>query len=182
MSRVRSIPRIGHVLTIAALAALGACAEQKPTEPPAPAPLEATSSPSATLVECPTDETLSATVPIGPEGGTVALGGTSVLFPAGVLEPNTLVTLTIPASKYVEIAIRTNGANEFSYDVNLQPVITIDYSRCRRSDVLVKPLTAWYIDSNTKTPRYQMEGAVDNKLLKTVTFPTQHFSGYAIAF
>jgi hypothetical protein len=173
-----------HFLLVAAVTALGACGDQRPTEPVGPAAggsvegLLSSSGPK--LVECHTDETHTESAIIDALGGLVSIGGTKVVFPAGALPGPTSVTLTIPASRYVEIAITTDGPSYFP-DLLKQPVVTIDYSRCNRSDILLKPLTAWYIDSETKDLLEEMLGT-DDKLTRSVTFTTSHFSGYAIAF
>jgi hypothetical protein len=183
MSRLGVLPKVCRILAIAALCASSACADRHPTEPDPAATgslLGWPSSSSPTLVECPTNETTSKTSLIGIAGGIISIGGTSVLFPAGALPGLTTVTLTIPASKYVEIDVETDGATTFPI-LDKQPIITIDYWRCNRLDVLLKPLTAWYIDSETKALLEKMT-TVDNKLTRSVTFTTDHFSGYAIAF
>jgi hypothetical protein len=181
MSRVRALSAIERILAITALCALGACGDQgapKPTEPASSGDLLDGPSPSATLVECPTSETKTKTAEIGALGGILSIDGTSVVFPEGALPGLTTVTLTIPASRFVEIAIKANGVDYFPV---VQPIVTISYSRCNRNDVLLKPLTAWYIDAETKELLEEMTG-VDNKLTRSVTFTTSHFSGYAIAF
>jgi hypothetical protein len=179
MSRVRARPPIWRVLVVAAFSLLGACDDRTPTEPADPiatGSLLGSSEPK--LVECPTDETKTKTGLIGAAGGSLSIDGTSVVFPAGALPGFTTVTLTIPASKYVEIAIETDGPDYFPVK---QPIVTISYARCQRSDVLTKPLTAWYIDSETKDLLEEML-SVDDKLTRSVTFTTDHFSGYAVAF
>jgi hypothetical protein len=181
MSRVRALPAIKRILAITALCALGACGDQgatKPTESAARGDLLDGPSPGATLVECPTSETKTASATINASGGTVSIGGTSVLLPKLAVLTPTLVELTIPASRYMEIGVTANGGH-FLFR---QPVvITIDYSRCGRSDVLSKPLSVWYINSQTKALIENM-GGVDDKLLQSITFTTDHLSGYAIAF
>jgi hypothetical protein len=184
MFRVGAVRPMRRVLVVAALAVLGACGDQRPTEPAKPATggsLDGLLSSGPKLVECHIDETKSTTALIDAGGGTVALDGTSVLFPLGALAGPTIVTLTIPASRYIEVAIQTDGQRYFPVDLP-QPVVTIDYSRCNRSDVLVKPLMVWYIDSETKALLENMDVLFDNKLLQRITFSTGHFSGYAIAF
>jgi hypothetical protein len=182
MSSVRALPAIKRILAIATLSVLGACGDRGPTEPTGPTGAGSLLgfSSSAKLVECQTDQTQTSSAIIGARGGLVAIGGTKVVFPAGALLAPTTVTLTIPASRYVEIAIETDGAEYFPEPLK-QPVVTIDYSRCNRSDVLLKTLTAWYIDAETKALLEKMVGT-DNKLTQSVTFTTSHFSGYAIAF
>jgi hypothetical protein len=88
------------------------------------------------------------------------------------------VTLTVPPSKYVEIEVRVNGLPHFQF---AQPVtVVLDYSRCTRSDIDRAPLSVWNIDPLTKALLEDM-GGVDDKSARTVTFTTDHFSGYAIA-
>jgi hypothetical protein len=179
MFSVRTVRPMRRILVVAALATLGACGDQRPTEPPDPAAtgsLLAGSRP--TLVECPTSETKTKTAEIGVSGGTLSIDGTSVVFPQGALPGLTTVTLTIPASQYVEIAIKTDGAEYFPA---VGPIVTISYARCRRNNLLFKPLTAWYIDADSKDLLEKMVGT-DNKVTQSVTFTTSHFSGYAIAF
>jgi hypothetical protein len=183
MFRAGAVRPMRRVLVFAALAVLGACGDQRPTEPIKPTAggsRDGLFSSGPKLVECHTDETLTNSAIIDALGGLVSIGGTKVVFPAGALLTPTTVTLTIPASRYVEIAIKTDGADYFPEPLK-QPIVTIDYSRCNRSDILVKPLTAWYIDSETKDLLEKMIGT-DDKLTRSVTFTTSHFSGYAIAF
>ena len=180
VGRVRPMRR---TLLAAALALLGACGDQRPTEPVTPA---APDSPDRLLgfsgpklVECPTDETLTKSATIGPLGGVLSLGATSITVPIGALLGETELKLTIPASRYVEIDVTANGLQHFVFEEPV--VVSIDYWRCNRSDVLFKPLTAWYIDSDTKDLLERMP-SFDNKLTRQVTFTTLHLSGYAIAF
>ena len=182
MFRTRTVCSLRHFLVVAALAALGACSDQQPTEPrrPTAARLDALLSSGPRLVECHSDESATASAPIGVLGGVVSIGGTSVTVPEGALGAETNVELTIPASRYVEIRLKADDQEHFSGF--LKPVVvTIDYSRCNRSDLLTKPLSVWYIDSDTKELQERM-GGVDNKLTQSITFTTPHFSGYAIAF
>jgi hypothetical protein len=180
MFRARAL-RPKRLLAIAALCALGACGDQRPTQP-----ADATANDflgglfsGPRLVECQTSESISTDGTIGALGGTISIGGTSVLIPAGALLGPTDVRLTIPASKYVEVEIRAGNQEHFLFELPI--AVTIDYSRCDRSDVLFKPLSAWYIDAETKQLKENMSG-VDNKLTRSVTFTTPHLSGYAIAF
>jgi hypothetical protein len=182
MFRVGAPRRLRHVLVVAVLAVLGACGDQRPTAPAEPAATGSIFGPSnPVLVECPTKETKT-------ESGTVistlletvvSIGGTRVVVPPGAAPVGTKLHLTIPASRYVEVRVRANDEEHFDFDAPI--FVTIDYSRCERSDVLSKPVTAWYINADTKELIKDMEG-IDNKLLQSITFETRHFSGYAIAF
>jgi hypothetical protein len=182
MFNARMIRPMRCVLVGAALAVLGACNEPTPTAPIRPAAGEALgglfSSSGPTLVSCSTDESMSTRATFDNLGGTLSLDGSSVFLPLDALLGPTELELTIPASKYMEISVKANGGH-FDFE---QPIfITIDYSRCQRSDLLWKKLTVWYIDSETKRLIENM-GGIDNKLLQRITFTTSHLSGYAIAF
>jgi hypothetical protein len=133
---------------------------------------------SPSLIDCPPGPGQSATALIGPLGGVLAVGGTQVVIPANAVLSPTTFTLTIPASKYVEIDVTTDASEHYVF---AQPVVvTLDYGRCGRSDLLRAPLTAWNIDPQTKALLEPMV-SVDDKLAQTVTFTTVHFSGYAVA-
>lgn len=165
----RSRLALGSML-VGALALVASCRDGF-GPPPAP----------ATLLVCPASQTQSTSLPIGVNGGTVSLGGSSVTIPAGalgnLLQPAT-VALTIPAGQYMEVDLTVNGGS-FSF---LQPVVvTIDYSRCDRSQTLFRTLSVWNIDETTKALLQNM-GGVDNKLTQSITFSTSHFSGFAVAY
>jgi hypothetical protein len=181
MPRVRVLNTARCLLAILGFAALGSCGEPLTTEPDAPGgrgSLGGASNPK--LVECPTSQSLTASATaLATDETTIAIGATTVVVPVGaVLEP-TLIELTIPASRYVEIRLRANGAEH--YEFALPIAVTIDYQRCTRNDVLSTPVDAAYIDVETKAILYKM-GGVDSKLTRSVFFTTDHFSGYAIAF
>ena len=130
------------------------------------------------LLTCPSGPGQSASALIGPLGGVLAVGGTRVVIPANAVLSPTTFTLTVPESKYVEIDVRTDASEHYVFS---QPVlVTLDYSRCGRSDLLRAPLSAWNIDPQTKALLEPMV-SVDDKLTQTVTFTTLHFSGYAVA-
>jgi hypothetical protein len=168
------MPKPAAALLLIALFATG-CTEQAPLEPAA-APQLSTETP--TLIECPTSVAQSASAVIGILGGTVSVDGSRITLPPGaVLEPTT-ITLTVPASNYMEIDITANDEEHFEF---LFPAkVTISYARCTNPDLDHVPLTAWYIDGLLHTLLQHM-GGFDNKLLRTVTFKTDHLSGYSIA-
>jgi len=130
------------------------------------------------LVTCPTSETATTSTVVTPLGGVLNVAGTSLSIPAGALLQPVTVTLTVPASNYVEIELTVDGAPHFLFE--LPVTVTVSYARCNRSNIDHGPLSAWYIDSETKALLEQMP-SIDNKLLRTVTFTTGHFSGYALA-
>jgi hypothetical protein len=132
----------------------------------------------ASLIECPSTTTQTSSTLIGPEGGILAVGNTRVVVPANAVLFPTTFSLTVPASKYVEIDVKAVGIEHFQF---LRPVIvTIDYGHCNSPDIAETDLSVWNIDPVTKALLEQMP-SVENKLTRTITFATIHFSGYAVA-
>jgi hypothetical protein len=154
-----------------ALVLLGVVSCDTPSTPPPPE--------SATLVVCPTTVSRTTQAIIGPLGGTLSLAGTIVGIPSGALTVPTLITLTIPASQYMEIEVKANDLTSFLFQ---QPIgIRIDYSRCTDPTLATKQLRVWQIDPQTKS-LIEFMGGTDDKANHTVSFTTGHLSAYAIAF
>ena len=130
------------------------------------------------LVECPSNTTLQTKATIGLLGGVLNLAGTTVSVPAGALLAPTEIVLTIPASRYMEIDVSVPGVEHFLFEKTV--IVTMDYSRCQRNDLLFTPLQVWHIDTQTKALLEQMP-SVDNKLTQTIIFSTGHLSGFALA-
>ena len=161
------------VLAGAACSAAGITDAPRATDAPIAAALS-----GAKLIEFPTTTTQTTSALVTSLGGVVQVGGTSITVPAGALLQPTLLVVTIPASKYMEVDISVAGVEHFLFE---QPVtITVNYSRCTRADIDKTSLSAWYIESTTKAPLENM-GGVDDKVARTVTFTTPHLSGYALA-
>lgn len=179
---------VASTLTVALLALSASCRDvTAPTAPASPPnggqPSQLLGLPifgsSPRLLVCPSSETQTTSALLGVDGGTLSLGGTSVTLPLGALLGETTVELTIPAGNYMEVDLTVNGGQHISF---LQPVVvTIDYSRCNPWSTLLKLLSVWNIDQDTKALLENM-GGIDNKLLRTITFSTSHFSGFAIAY
>lgn len=130
------------------------------------------------LIECPSGVTQTVTSRIGPSGGVLAIGNTTVVIPLGaVLFPEDF-TLTVPASRYAEIRVRTGTAEHYIFQ--LPVTMTVDYSRCASPTLDQQALTVWNIDPDTKALLAPMS-SVDTKLTHTILFTTIHLSGYAVA-
>jgi len=79
----------------------------------------------------------------------------------------------------MEISVQAGDFLSFLFN---QPVsITIDYSRCNRTDIDNLALTVWHIDPVTNQLLENM-GGVDDKTQRTITFTTSHLSTYAVGF
>lgn len=173
----RSNSRFRSFVVTAAIGLIGlSCGEPRATAPGTSTSRNDGTAPS--LVECPSSETTTTSAVVGLLGGVIKLGGTSITIPSGALTAPTLLQVTIPASRYMEIDVTAVGFTSFLFQ---QPVsVTIDYSRCNRSDLDQQTLHVWHIDSNTKQLLEDM-GGVDDKASRQITFSTGHLSGYAVA-
>jgi len=127
---------------------------------------------------CPTSTSATTTAEVGPLGGLVSAGGTSVSIPAGALLETVTLSVTVPASNFVEIDVSVAGAESFIFE--LPVVVTVSYDRCSRNNINFSPISAWHFDQGTGELLEQMP-SVDNKLTSTVTFTTGHLSGYILA-
>jgi hypothetical protein len=170
-----------HLAAALTLVALGGCSTDNPTSAVtagSSAAVADASGASATLLECPPATDQSTTSVVDALGGVLSVGGTSVVIPANAVLAPTSFTLTVPASRYVEIEVTAGDADHFVFS---RPVlVTIDYGRCGDSSLFDPPHQAWNIDPGTKALLERMSG-VDVKLAHTVVFSTIHFSGYALA-
>jgi len=161
---------------VAALLLATSCGEQRATAPETSASRSQDGAPS--LLECPTNETATTSGLVGLLGGAVQLGATGISIPAGAITAPTLFQVTVPSSRFMEIDVSAVGFQSFLFE---QPVtITIDYSRCNRSDIDQQTLHVWHIDPVTKELLEDM-GGTDDKVAHRITFTTGHLSGYAVA-
>ena len=175
--RVRGISRAGELcIAVTALLVATSCGEQRATAPNPASSLSKDAGPS--LLQCPTNQTTFTTGLVDALGGSVFLGATGITLPAGALTTPTLLRVTVPASTYMEIDVSAVGFPTFLFQ---QPVtITIDYSRCNRTDIDQKVLHVYHIDPLTKQLLEDM-GGIDDKASQQITFTTGHLSGYAVA-
>lgn len=160
---------------------LGLAACDKPSSPVAAlsdtGPSLASSS-GAVLVECPSDVTTSAEGTIGSLGGSVQLANHRLSLPPLAVTGSQVFTLTDPAGKYMLLDLKGNGQESFGFD---EPAtITIDYSRCSRSNIDKSELSVWKVDPETKALLRHM-GGVDDKAARTITFTTDSLSVYSLA-
>ncbi|NLG63665.1 MAG: hypothetical protein GX539_15620 [Candidatus Cloacimonetes bacterium] len=175
-------------LLILGAAAAFACGDRAPGEPLGLAPDVATAeqesdsqaalAATSRLVVCPSSEARSVSKTVGILGGTIELDGTRVIIPVGAVLLPTTITLTLPASQYMEVDLTANALDHFEFPLPVH--VTIDYSRCNDSALSDRPVSAWYIDSLTKSLLELMTGR-DDRAARRISFTTIHFSGYSIA-
>ena len=179
--RVSTIRFVGAIL---AFSVIGSCADA-PTAPSRSQPASSSDSAAKLLslggprpLYCPTSQTQTTTTVLDAAGGLLSVGGTSVLVPAGALLEPTTMTLTVPASNYMEIDVSVAGIEHFVFELPI--TVKVSYARCSSLLSRLLPLEAWHWDSKTKT-FLELMPSVDDKLTRTVTFTTPHLSGYIIA-
>ena len=141
-------------------------------------PVNGAPSGASALLVCPSTQAYTATKIIGRDGGSLSAGGTTITLPARAVNRPTMFTLTVPASDYVEVEIVAENNHHFKFEKRVS--VTMDYSRCEM-DLSEKPLSAWHIDVKTKDLLEEMPGRTD-KRASTVSFGTDHLSGYALAW
>lgn len=164
------------LVTIVTLLFAISCGEGRATAPGGLSSRSENSGPS--LIECPTSESATTSALVGLLGGTVQLGATSISIPSGALSVPTLIQVTVPASRFMEIDVTAVGFTSFLFQ---KPVsVTVDYSRCNRGDIDQATLHVWHIDPVTKQLLEDMGGS-DDKVSRRITFTTGHLSGYAVA-
>ena len=133
---------------------------------------------TASLVSCPSSEGRSGEARVHPlVGGIVRLGGNAVTVPAAALLRSTEIEIEVPASQHMLVELRANDQEHWQFLAPL--LVTIDYSRCPIG-LLDGPVTVYHVDPATGALLEHM-GGIDNRLTRTITFTTDHFSGYAIA-
>jgi hypothetical protein len=131
-----------------------------------------------TLIECPVNEDAYAAATLGARGGSLRLDRHELNLPRGAVQAPTKFELRAPVSNYMEIRIRANDQAGFNF--RAPATVTIDYSRCTRSNIDKDPLTVYKIDPETKALLRNM-GGVDDKAARTVTFHTDDLSTFSIA-
>lgn len=132
----------------------------------------------ASLLECPSSEARAARGRIALLGGIVALDDHVVVVPFGAVLRSLEIEIEEPAGRHMLVNLSANGREHWQF---LQPLtVTIDYARCPASKLDEGPLSVWLVDPVTGEMLQSM-GGVDNRLLRRITFITDHFSGYAIA-
>ncbi|WP_331071626.1 hypothetical protein [Longimicrobium sp.] len=167
-----------HFTMLAVLAGAAASCADSPAAPPAAVqPALLARSTDVSPLECPAAPATSSTTTIGALGGVLEAGGHRVIIPANAVLMPTRFTMTVPASRYVEVDVKAAGLEHFEF---LQPVVlSLSYARCTRADIDRGNLRIYYVDSGTREI-LEDKGGVDNKLTRTVTTATDHFSGYLI--
>jgi hypothetical protein len=135
--------------------------------------------PSGELLACPSDADVTGSAVIGREGGSLSVGGHELVVPAGAVPKATLFTIEAPASDVLEVVITADKRKDYRFK---SPVtVRVSYARCDDAVLPEGSLIAWWIDPATRSKLGEMPG-IDDRASRSLTFATDHLSGYAIAY
>lgn len=168
---------VSAMVGIGIFCVMSACSDTAGPERLAPDALDAATY-GRTLIECPVNEGRSVSATLGATGGSIRLDGHQFSLPLVAVTVPTPFRMAAPVSNYMEVSIKANDKDDFVFD--RPATITIDYSRCTRSNIEKAELTVWKIDPVTKTLIQNM-GGVDDKEARTITFQTGTLSTWSIA-
>ena len=134
---------------------------------------------SGELLACPSDAGVTGSAVIGRDGGSLSVGGHELVVPAGAVPKATLFTIEAPASDVLEVVISADKRKDYKFK---SPVtVRVSYARCADAVLPEGALTAWWIDPATRSKLGEMPGS-DDRASRSLTFATDHLSGYAIAY
>ncbi len=111
---------------------------------------------------------------VGPSGGTIRVGGHSLVIPQGALSQPVLITAEAPADFVASVRFEPEGL-QFARQARL----TLDYSACPAGRLQLGKHVAYTTD------RLQILAlllSVDDILRMRVSADLQHFSRYAVAW
>jgi hypothetical protein len=134
--------------------------------PPLPIPLD--------LVRCTPTPYDSVTQTVGPGGGTIQVGTTTLSVPAGALDSAVSITAVTPSDTVNHVRFEPQGLTF------LQPAsLTMSYANCNTMQSL-DPRRIAYTTEALQILEYLP--SVDDASSQTVTGELHHFSDYAIAW
>jgi hypothetical protein len=162
-----------------AAAAITSCAPDGPTAPAgalgsnAVAPSDAPALLSGLLACNPQPYAITQQV-VGPEGGTIRVGGHSLVIPSGALASPVLITAEAPSDYVASVRFQPEGLH-----FARKALLTLDYSSCPAGRLRLLKRIA-YTDDYLNILSYLLSW--DNLLLMRVSGSLEHFSRYAVAW
>jgi len=137
-----------------------------PLLPPPPIPLD--------LVRCTPPPYDSVTQTVGPGGGTIQVGTTTLSVPAGALDSAVSITAVAPSDTVNHVRFEPQGLTF------LQPAsLTMSYANCNTM-LSTDPRRIAYTTEALQIIEYLP--SVDDVSTQTITGQLHHFSDYAIAW
>ncbi|HEY6854596.1 MAG TPA: hypothetical protein VI139_10115 [Gemmatimonadales bacterium] len=131
-------------------------------------------SPKLGLVTCTPQPYDSVTQVVGPEGGTIHVGGFTLLIPDSALDSAVTITAVAPSDTINDVRFQPAGLH-----FNQKASLTIGYANCGIVGWLLPQHIAYTDDSLNII---DFIPSVPNVLTQTVTGSIRHFSEYALAW
>jgi hypothetical protein len=125
-----------------------------------------------TLLRCDVLPYAGTTKVIGPLGGSISVGRSTLVIPAGALAASTVITAEQPSTSSAEVRFKPHGL-AFAKPATL----TMSYASCLQPSGYVRSIV--YMNDEGKI--VEAPPTVDNVVSDKVTGPIGHFSGYLIA-
>jgi hypothetical protein len=111
---------------------------------------------------------------VGPAGGTIRVGGHTLVIPQGALRTPVQITAEAPADFVASVSFQPEGL-QFQRDARL----TLDYSRCPAGRLQLGKHVAYTTD---RLQILELLLSVDDILRMKVSADLEHFSRYAVAW
>jgi len=125
-----------------------------------------------TLLRCEVLPYAGATKIIGPQGGYIAVGRSSLVVPPGALSAPTIITMEQPSTSRAEVRFKPHGL-QFEKPASL----TMSYASCLQLDGYVRGIV--YV--NDQGEIVEAPPSVDLHAFDKVVSGIGHFSGYMVA-
>jgi hypothetical protein len=113
---------------------------------------------------------------VGVAGGTIRVGGHSLVIPRGALSRDVLITAEAPSDEVASVRFSPEG---LQFNAGHSPTVTLSYAACPLGRLQLLKHVAY------TTERLQILNiltSIDNLLTMQVSAPIQHFSRYAVAW
>jgi hypothetical protein len=127
-----------------------------------------------TLLECSPVNGASASAAIGPEGGTVTVGGHSLTLPANAVSSRVTFRMVERQDKYVGVEVEPHGT-QFNRDATL----TLGYGRCGNPNGS-RNFQILEVRSGTTQVLRALPVTVDSAKRTVSTTRLNHLSGYLV--
>jgi len=108
---------------------------------------------------------------IGPQGGTLSVGGHKLIIPRGALTQNTFITMERPSSLLIEVEFSPHGTTFL-----VEPTLELDYSDCYLP--ADHEYRVAYTSENGKVLEYVVSADKGGRVQALIW----HFSRYAVAY
>ena len=116
----------------------------------------------------------SATVAVGPSGGTITVGPHRLTIPSGALDSTVTITAIVPSDTVNRVELEPTGLG-----FHTPATLEMSYANCGLTSLLPLHRIA-YIDANWDI--LDVLASLDDVAARRVSAPLHHFSDYAVAW